>query len=353
MVWPIVAALGSAVIGGLSANSAAKKNAAAQRYAADTAAESFRFSKPFIEKSYNQAGSALDASNRMGTYGGQTYAGMNPFEQYGNNYAGNFGMAGAGGAANIMNQGQGFAGNYGNLLNQAQGGNPILDASNYAANNSQPLIDRAMRNDARNLTESTLPGINMGASATNNTNSSRAGMQDALANRGYGDRYADTSARIEDDLRNQYLTQNQRNFGNAMDANRGLGSAYNTGINASGSMIDFMNKAGGNFRGFDQGAISDKERRFNESRDFALDNQIKYQKGILGNADYTSQAYQAPRQSVGSATFGGAMQGLGAGAKAYDMWNDMSNQYKMNRMDAQFPEINPTTRSNSYYQRNT
>ena len=88
---------------------------------------------------------------------------------------------------------------------------------------------RHLRDSTRQLTEQTLPGINRAASATGNTNSSRAGIADALATRGYQDRAADVSADITNTLMNQSLAQQQRDFANAMSANQGLANAFGTG----------------------------------------------------------------------------------------------------------------------------
>ena len=94
-------------------------------------------------------------------------------------------------------------------------------------------MDAALRDSTRQLTEQTLPGINRAASATGNTNSSRAGIADALATRAYQDRAADVSADITNTLMNQSLAQQQRDFANAMSANQGLANAFGTGMNTA------------------------------------------------------------------------------------------------------------------------
>ncbi len=323
MVWPVVAALGSAVVGGITARNAAKKQAAAQKYAADTAAESFRFSKPYIQRSYDQAEDALAYANQQGVYPGQTVAPLDPYQILGANYLGQAGLAGRQGALDIMGTSQPYAQNFADIYGRSMSGNPIMDAQNFAASNSQPLIDRAMRDSARRLTESTLPGINLGASASGNVNSSRAGVAEALAKRGYGDRLADTTALVEDQLRNQYLTQNQQSMDTALAANRGLGASYATGIDAIGNMGQLIGRPGDLYRGYDQALLDDSARRYAEDRDMRLRNQIDFQKGILGQADYQSRPYMAPTTSTGAATLGGAMQGFGAFADMYGKYGDL------------------------------
>jgi len=75
-----------------------------------------------------------------------------------------------------------------------------------------------------------------------------------------------------------------------------------------------MTGAGQNLRGYDQGYLDDQRSAFERQRDFALDQQIKYQQGILGQADYNSP--QNPVQVTASpfaSAFGGAMTGSGMG----------------------------------------
>ena len=75
-----------------------------------------------------------------------------------------------------------------------------------------------------------------------------------------------------------------------------------------------MTGAGQNLRGFEQGYLNDQRGRFENDRDFALNQQIKYQQGILGQA--VNNSPQNPVQETASpiaGMFGGAMQGASAG----------------------------------------
>ena len=314
------AIVGSALVGGVASNSAAKKAAAAQDRATEANAEAFRFSKPYIERSYDSAEGYLANAQNAGAYQGQTYAGPNRFQLDGNNYIGNMGRLGAANAFGITNTGSEFAGNYADLYGQSQQ-DRMANAQQYALDNSQPLINAAMRDDLRNLQENTLTGINMGASAGGNMNSSRAGIADAVANRAYDDRRADVSASIQDQLMQRNLTQQNEQFDQARRANAGLQDAYLQGINSMGTMGDFMTGAGGNLQGFDQAALNDARAAFERNRDFGLDTQMKYQQGILGQAVYNNPTQQPNLYNTGAATFGGAMQGAGTGmeiAKFFD-----------------------------------
>ena len=309
----IAAAVIGGVIGGAGSYLGGKQAANAQRDAANMQSESFRFSKPYIERSYNAAETAYNDSLAGGAYTGKTLADPNAMQIAGNNYIGNMGAAGAEGAYNLTQSGQGFGQNFNDLYNASQD-DRIKTAQDYALNNSGGLVDAAMRNDTRNLQENTLTGINQNASGTGNINSSRAGVQDAIANRAYDDRRADVTSTINQNLMGQSLDQQNQQFKDRMMANEGMSSAYRQGINSMGTMGDFMTGAGANLRGFTQGRYNDDRARFEDSRDFALNQGIKYQQGILGQADYNSP--QNPVQvtaSPGAAAFGGAMQGAGIG----------------------------------------
>lgn len=306
------AIIGSAVAGGAASMYGANKMSGAQDRANQANAEAFRFSKPYIKRSYDAAEGYLADSQAMGAYTGDTYAGPNAYQMVGNQYIGNMGALGAQGAFDLSQIGQNFGQNYADMY-EAGGADRMGQAQQYALDNSQPLIDAAMRDDYRNLTEKTLPGINMASSGGGNINSSRAGMADAIANRGFSDRKADVSAGINQSLMDQSLNQQNRQFKDMMNANEGINRSYLQGINAMGSMGDFMTGAGRNLQGYDQAYLNDQRARFENQRDFGLDQQIKYQQGILGQAVYNNPQQQPNYHSPGAAAFGGAMQGAGMG----------------------------------------
>jgi hypothetical protein len=324
MVWIAVATIGSAVIGGSVANSASKRDAANQQAAIEAQMAGFNLAKPYVEQNYKGGEEALNASLSSGAYSGQTLAGPNVYSTDALNYAGNTGLNMQNGATDLINQGQGFGSNFNSLYGQAQGGNQMQTAQNYATANSQPLIDAAMRDDRRNLTENTLTGINMNASGTGNMNSSRAGVADAIANRGYADRSADTTATINDQLMNRSLTQQNTNFDNSMSANAGISDTYSQGINAAGAATDFGTKAGAGLQGFDQAALTDAQNNSNAQRDFALDQQIKYNAGILNNSPMDVGQVNPVTANSATAGFGGAMAGAGIGM-------DLYNKYKASK----------------------
>ena len=313
---------GSALAGGYMAGKAGKSAARAQKEAAEMQAEAFRFSKPYIERNYDSAEANLNNSLSAGAYTGKTYAGPNDMQLQGNNYIGNMGAMGAEGAYNLTQGGQGFGQNANDLYESSQADRMGI-AQNYAMDNSGGLVNAAMRDDTRNLQENTLTNINQNASGTGNMNSSRAGVADAVANRGYNDRKADVTSNINEQLMNQSLGQQNQQFKDSVMANNGVSNAYSQGINSMGTMGDFMTGSGGNLQGFEQNQYNDNRFRFEDERDYGLNQNIKYQQGILGQATY--QSPQNPIQQTASssaAAFGGAMQGAGFGMDMYDRYSD-------------------------------
>jgi len=302
-----------AVAGGLMGANSASKDRKAQQAQLDAQMEGYNFSKPYIERSYDRAEGALNNSLDQGAYQGQTYANQNPYFSAGNHYMGGMGAMGGQGAFDVMQQGQGFAGNYADLYKQG-GADRMQQAQDYAIENSGGLVNAAMRDDKRNLQENTLTGIDQAASGSGNMNSSRAGVAEAVANRGFDDRQADVTASINQNLMNQSLGQQNQQFRDQMMANQGLQQGYGQGINAIGQMGNFMTGAGNNLMNYQQGYLNDQRNRFENQRDFALDQNIKYQDGILGRAVYNSaQNPQGVTANKGAGFLGGAMQGAGIG----------------------------------------
>jgi len=310
MSWIATAVVGGAIIGGAASKSAAKSGAAAQDRATEASLESFKFSKPYIKRSYDASqGYNQDVLN-TGTYQGQTLA-NSPWQMVkGNQMMANMGNRLMPMGFGVAETGADFANNASALFTQSQQ-DRMGNAQQYALDNSQPLINAAMRDDYRNLTEQTLPGINMGASGSGNMNSSRAGIADAVANRGFNDRQADVTASIQQQLMNQSLGQQNTQFSQAMKANDGLQDAFTQGINAAGTGGDWMTGAGSNLMNLDQARLNDLRARFEQDRDFAFNQQQKYQQGTLNNAVYDTGNVNPNMWSPGMSTFGGAMQGAG------------------------------------------
>lgn len=428
-MWPQII---GAVVGGMSAN----KQAKAQDAATQAQMAGFNQYKPYVDANLAGSSAALDGVLNQGAYTGQTLAGPNQYQTGTANQMGNYGMdmqnSGAGMMANnssfgqnyndtygqsqdlygqnqavfdqsqglygqnqglfnqsqdVYNQGAGLAAQNQDLYKQNQG---IYDqfqslsedakadrlgiATNYAAKNSDALVNSAMRDDRRNLQENTLTGIDLAASGSGNTNSSRAGVAEAVANRGYDDRRADVSMGIQNSLIDRSLTNQAQQFadqsnsisnagtasgmmannltgtGNALAgqnnaltsagnqltgasnalnsssnylgnssallsganaSNQGIQNSYNTGMNTLGEGANFGMNAGNALHGYDQASLNDQQAAFERQRDFELDQRKGYQSGILGKAPGSPTNVQPNQYDVGQGIYSGAMAGFG------------------------------------------
>tara|TARA_B100001057_G_scaffold294338_1_gene294440 strand:+ start:4448 stop:5488 length:1041 start_codon:yes stop_codon:yes gene_type:complete len=314
MVWGQVA---GAVVGGYMANQAAKKQAKAMDAANRMSNMGYLDAQPYINFGYSGGKGALQDVLNTGAYDGQTYAGLNPMQNAALNNQFDFGGTANQFGQNLAGTGANFGGNYNTLFNQAMGGQAMDNAINYATQNRGGLVDAALRDSTRQLTEQTLPGINRAASATGNTNSSRAGIADAMANRAYQDRAADVSSDITNTLMNQSLAQQQRDFGNAMSANQGLASAFGTGINTGFQGLGQQLAAGGAFQRDEQNQLTDDQTNFQNQRDFELDQYNKFMAGILGRAPTQGKNYAPNLVDPTSAALSGAIGGFGLGGQMF------------------------------------
>lgn len=282
--------------------------------------EGFEMSKPYIEGIYKSGQDELDAIKAGGSYKGDTYAGPNKFAtdaytNMGNRVPGmmnaNFGM---------MDTTGGFAGNYQDMYNKAAGGTTLADAQKYATENSGAMVNAAMRDPRRQLEEQTLTGIDMGASGTGNTNSTRSMMAGAIANRGFNDRQADMTANINNQLMNQYTTQANQDTQNAMAANNNMANAYNSAFGRVGDSMAYGVGAGEGLSNYDQQRMNDLKRRYEEDLFFNQNANKDFSSGILANAQYSPPSAALNNTNVGMATLGGMKAGFGYGGQAQDWW---------------------------------
>jgi hypothetical protein len=313
MAQAIPAAL--AINGAIQGRKSAKSHNAQIQQQRDDDMRSYEFSEPYIERSYDRGEGALNNSLDQGSYQGKTYADMNGYEESGYDYLGSQGLEQGRNAADIANASKGFANNYQDLYDR-RSQDRMGAAQEYALGTSQPLIDAAMRDPTRQFTEQTLPGINRTASGQGNMNSSRAGMAEGIAARGFGDRYADMTATINQQQQDKHLGMQQQQFSDAMRANQGMYNGFSSGMSNIGASGNMMVGAGQGYRNYNQGALNDQRSSFERDRDFALDQEIKYKKGILGQADYTSSSVPVTeKNNVMMDTISGAMGGYAMGSK--------------------------------------
>jgi len=307
------------VAGGLLANKSAKDQRSANQAAIDAQMAGFNLAKPYISDMYSGGTDALNNSLDAGYYGGPTFAGLNSTQNAALNSMMSTGQAGANDATNFMNTGRGFANNYANLYNQASG-DMLGNAINYASSNTEPLLRNAMRNDYRNLMENQLPQTGLSSSMTGNTNSSRRGVREAILERGYLDRQADTSANISDNLIDRSLTAQQNQLANMTTANKNLAGLYGLGQNNAGA-AQLLN-AGGVLQGDAQAAMNDAKANYEGNRDFALNQYMAYNAGILGKAPQSVGQVPANTVDPRTATLGGMKAGFGFGGQYGPMVTD-------------------------------
>ena len=226
MPWGQIA--GAVIGGGMSYLSSKqdRKNQAAQN---DALMAGFNQYKPYVDNNLKGSEGALNNVLGTGAYQGQTYAGPNAFQTgtantmgtYGQNMM-NSGNAMMGNNAGFGNNANNMYGQYQGMVNNAQQQDRLGNAINYANQNTGSLLDTAMRDDRRSLQENTLTGIDMAASGSGNTNSSRAGIATAVANRGYDDRRADMASNIQNSLIDRSLNTQNQAFADQQNALSGL-----------------------------------------------------------------------------------------------------------------------------------
>lgn len=321
---PFTAQIGAAAIGGIMGKKGADSQAAAQDRATQAQMAGFNQYKPYVDANLAGGSSALDGVLATGAYGGQTLAGPNQFQTGTANNMGGYGMNMQGSGAGMMNNTSGFGNNANQLFNQYQGMSQdaqrdrLGTAMDYASANANPLVNSAMRDDRRNLQENTLTGIDLAASGSGNMNSSRAGVAEAVAQRGYDDRRADVATNIQNNLIDRSLAQQSQQFsdqGAALQgagmANEGVQSAYTTGLNTLGEGANFGMNAGNALQGYDQAAMTDAQMAFERQRDFEMQQRQGYQQGMLGQSPNSVGTISANKVDPFQAAMGGATAGFG------------------------------------------
>ena len=330
MAFVVGATLIGAGVGLYGANKASK----AQDAATAASLAGFKQYEPYVDANLSGSQAALGGVLETGAYGGQTLAAPNDFQTGTATNMGNIGGNLQNSGYGMMNANAGFGANANQLYNQFQGlsqkaqDDRLAAANQYAMDNMDPLVTAAMRDDRRRLEETTLPGVNLAASGTNNMNSSRAGVAEAVANRAFNDRRADVSSQVMDSLRTQSLNQQNQQFNdqsnaltNAGNANTAISNAYTTGMNTLGEGANFGMNAGNTLQGFDQAALNDTRSAFERQRDFELQQRKDYQSGVLGKAP-SSPSVTPNLYNGAQGALSGGMQGFGF-ANQYAQQNGM------------------------------
>lgn len=293
--------------------------------------------QPYLTYGFGQAKDLYQQAAKNPVYQGNRVADLNPYSSNIANLVGNYAPTSFGLAQNALGQssqvagtGAGFAGNAADLYSRYSGIDPTQSILNNAAQyaNSpyaQGMIDAAGRDVTRNLYENQLPTLAKAAAGSGNTNSTRAGVESAIAQRGAADRLADISSSIRGTLFNTGLQQSQNQFNqnlqNSLAANSQLANAFGAGNNAMvqgqqmmGNAFDQGSAAGQLFQNQEQAKLNAEMQKFNEGRDVPLDLLGKYMSMIQGNYGGTTTT-QLPSYGGGfGGGFGGAMMGALGGA---------------------------------------
>ena len=322
---------GGALLGGLAGSQSKGGGTTTQT------SKPWEVQQPYLEYGFEQGKTAAGNALANPVYQGQRVAEMNPYTSGIANQAGayanqNFGALGGlnDTSMGLLNTGAQFGGNAANLYNQYSGDptQQILgNAAQYADNPYvSGIIDAGARDVTRNLYENQLPTLARAASGSGNTNSTRAGAENAIAMRGAGDRLADMSNTIRGQFfgKGLDLSQNQynQNLANSLNANTQLSNAYSSGFrgltdtqNLAGGLTQMGASAGNMIQGQEQKGLDAEMAKFAEERGVPLDIMKQYMSIVGGNYGGT-QATTAPKTGGGlmggiQGALGGALGGFG------------------------------------------
>lgn len=298
--------------GGILTSQAARADRKAQAQANAQNMANFNLYKPHLAGNLQGGTDALGGVLRTGAYTGPTLAAPNQFQTGTANQMCRYGLDLQRSGFGMLGNASGFGQNYNDLYGGVLSSDNLNRAVDYAGQNAGALTDAVMRDDTRALTEQTLPALNMAASGSGNTNSSRAGVVEAIAQRGYGDRRADVQTNIANNLIDRSLAAQAQQFQNAMAANEGIGRAYGQGMATLGQGGNFGMNAGGFLQAQEQARLAAEQAAFERQRDFELNQRKGFQSGMLGRAPNSSGAVANMHNPV-MAGFGGALKGWGFG----------------------------------------
>lgn len=298
--------IAGAVIGGIMANKGAKDDRAAMERANAQNNQYLNAAMPYIKDNMGNVSGFYDDMISKGPYQGDFYQGPNNMQTDMINS-----MYGSG--TDIMNASKGFANNTGDLYNRFTGmanrPDMMANADQYAQSNMSPIVQAMMRDDTRTLEEQTLPGINMSASGTGNTNASRAGVASAIAERGYNDRLSDVSSDVYNSLRDARLAQGNTEFNQGISALTNAGNMNNQMAGNFGAGSTAAIAAGNRQNVFDQGQLDADRQQFDYLNNYNYNLGKDYQGFLTGNN--VTGNYEANMYNPATATMSGAMAGYG------------------------------------------
>lgn len=331
------ATVGAAAIGAAGSAISSSNAADAQASAAANANSPWSQAQPYISSEFGPAQQALNNALGMGAYTGPRVAGLDPYQSQGANQTAQWAQSNGQNTANqFYNTGMGMSGagsaygtNANSLLASAQQDptQGFLNTASQYANNPyvNQMIDAANRDVSRNLNETQLPSLALGAAGSGNTDSTRTGVTEALMQRNASQQMADTAANIRGQFFNQGLqtaqSQYNANADRALNANQQVGNAFQLGNSAllngqqaNGNNFDQMQGAGGVFQNQNQAQLTAAQQQFNDQQQVPMNLIGQYMNVINGKWG------GAPVSSVGPSVAGSALQGaMGGGMSGYGL----------------------------------
>lgn len=325
-----VAGIAGAGIGAAGSIMSANSAADAQKYAVDNSGKPWDGVQQHLTDTYDAGQSALDSAMGMGTYSGPRVAGLNPYQTNGATQAGQFAsgqgadIAGQlyGQGTNALKYGQQYAGNAQQMFDQAgqdQTQNFLDSASKYANNPYvDGIIDANSRDVTRNLNENQLPSLYLGAAGSGNTNSTRTGVAEGIAQRGAADKLADISSNIRSQFFSQGLSQAQSQYNTQQaakqSANGQIGNYFQTGQgalqgaqDANAKNFDASQAAGTVFQQNEQQGLDANRQAFSEGQNNNLDLLTKYMNMLKGSYGNSQAVQPVASQNPIQGALGGAL----------------------------------------------
>lgn len=324
---------GMSLLGGLAGSQKSGQSSQSQ----SSSTQPWAVQQPYLQYGFDATKNATQNALNNPVYTGQRVADLNGIQNQAIGYANDFQNQAFGRAgdtmrigSDLMGTGAQFGNNAASLFNQYSGDptQTILANANQYANNPyvNGLVDASSRDVTRNLYENQLPTLAKAAAGSGNTNSTRAGVADAIAQRGAADRLADISSQIRSQFFGQGLSQAQnqynQNLQNSLAANNQLSNAYTQGLNGMNNGMSLANNAyslamnaGNAQQANEQAKLTAAMNQFNEGNTNPLAFLTSYMNNVGKNygQSSTSTTENAGTGGGWQGALGGALGGLASG----------------------------------------
>lgn len=296
MSWAAIGAAGVGVAGGIMANNMGGQETSSSTgpWAPGWASDDLKWLR--------------ERSGDREYYPGQTYANFDPTQQQG------FDMT-LGAADDIGGMNKGLMDSQNMFM-----GDDFMDpnANPYMSQ----YVDAALRPLDQRYSEQIMPGIRSNARATGGADygSTRQGVSEGIATRGYNDAVGDVTAGIYTDL-----------YGKNIDAKQRAMSMSPMVASMMGTPAQMYQGVGGVYQGQDQLGINDMVNAYNYNRDRPYDDRmstLQLQQGMGGTTTTTGPAPNPWTTGIGTGlTAYGMMNPGGSSGDSWESWNAWDDQY--------------------------